>query len=57
LVDKLDGRRFVRVLVTAVHLEGVDPVLMDTLLRGKLVAQRKGEAANMWWTKNSAIPV
>ena len=31
LTDELDGRWLVGVLVTAVHLEGVDSVFVDTL--------------------------
>jgi hypothetical protein len=31
LIDELDGRWLVRILVTAVHLERVDSVLVDAL--------------------------
>jgi len=39
--DELDSGWLVRILIAAVHLQGVNSILMDT----------------MWRTKNSAIPV
>ena len=37
LVDELDSRRFVGVLIAAVHLQGVDSVLVNALPKTSLV--------------------
>lgn len=61
LADKFDGGRRIGVLVTAVHLDGVNSVLVYTLQYARLVPKLywrvKGIATNVRRSQDRAIPV
>ena len=59
-VDELDGWWLVRILIAAVHLQGVDSILMDTLPYILLVTAdmwQRGSWTYVGRTEDCAVPV